>query len=117
LSRLSCYIQTVSDREAVLLNAVAPHIQTNYNTHEFIEDLDRLVEKNPKVISAIFQKAIESYKPTYDFQDKLKSLINKFAKCGLLEDAIRFANHLRQINGMQALFDQLVKSKSSSNAV
>lgn len=117
LSRLSCYIQSVSNREAVLLNAVAPHIQTNYNTHEFIEDLDRLVEKNPKVISAIFQKAIESYKPTYDFQDKIKSLINKFAGCGLLEDAIRFANHLRQINGMQALFDQLVKSKSSSNAV
>lgn len=114
LSRLSCYIQSVSDREAVLLNAVAPHIQTNYNTHEFIEDLDRLVEKNPKVISAIFQKAIESYMPTYDFQDKLKSLINKFAECGLLEDAIRFANHLRQINGMQALFDQLVASKSTN---
>lgn len=115
LSRLSCYIQSVSDRDTVLLNAVAPHIQTNYNTQEFIEDLDRLVEKNPKVISAIFQRVIESYKPTYDFQDKLKSLINKFAECGLLEDAIRFANHLRQISGMQALFDQLVASKSSNN--
>lgn len=116
LSRLSCYIQRVHDRETVLLNAVAPHIQTNYNANEFIEELDRLVEENPEVISAVFQKVIESYKPTYDFQDELKSLINKFAKFGLLEDAMCFANHLRQVAGMQALFDQLGKSKNSNNA-
>lgn len=114
LSRLSCYIESVGDREAVLLSAVAPHIHTNYNTHEFIEELNRLVEQNPKAVSTVFQKVIESHKPAYDFQDKLKSLITKFAEHGLLEEAIRYADQLRQIDGMQALFDQLVTSKSSN---
>lgn len=107
LSRLSVYIQALGEREKVLLETVAPYANTHYNVDRFLEELDRLVDIDPAVISGVFQKVIESYKPTYDFRDRLKSLIRSLSDHGLREPALRFANNLRHLEGMPALFEEL----------
>lgn len=115
LSRLSCYIQALDEREKTLLDAVAPYANTNYNVDMFLEELDRLADIDPAVIGGIFQRVIETYKPTFDFRDRLKSLIQKLSGYGLREQALRISNDLRHIEGMPALFEQL--SLHHDNAV
>ena len=108
LSVLSYYINSVEDREKKLLHAVAPHVHVDpYNADDFIKELNRLADKNPAVISAVFKEVLKSYKPLHDYQDRLKSLITKLAECGERVDARVYADQLRDIQGMPEVFDQL----------
>ena len=104
LSRLSCYIKSVEDREQEWLLAVAPYVHVGYNADDFIEELDRLADISPAKISAVLEKVLETFVPTFDFQDKLKSLLTKLARHGKLEDAILYADRLRHLPGMAQLY-------------
>ena len=107
LSRLSCYISTVTDRERNLLLAVAPYVNSNYSTVEFIEGLDRLADDYPVEISEVLQSVLDSHKQISDYQDRLKSLLIKLNANGLHSEALGFAERLRYQPGIQELFDQL----------
>lgn len=107
LSRLSCYIQALGERERTLLETVAPYASANYNVDMFLEELDRLADSYPEVISEVFRKVIDASKPTFDFRDRLKLIIRKLSASGMREEALRFANDLRYIEGMPEIFEQL----------
>ena len=109
LSRLSVYLTKVDADETVWLEYVAPYVQTEHNADEFIEQLLRLVEVNPRAISATLAKVLETYEPTFDYDDTLKGLIRKLAGKGLAKEAIDFASHLRRLPGMQELYYELVQ--------
>lgn len=108
LSRLSCYLETVGDNELELLLGVAPHVQVGYNQDSFIEELDRLVTANPEGIGRVLRIVLETHQPSFDFEDKLKSLLLKLAEHGRRGDAISFAERLRNLPGMIQLYAQLV---------
>lgn len=110
LSRLSVYLTKVGKEEADWLKYVAPHINTDYNADEFIEQLLRLVETNPRVICDTFAKVLENYQPTFDYQDKLKNLIQILWDKELKTDAIGFADRLRHLPGMQELYSELISN-------
>jgi hypothetical protein len=107
LGRLSCYIKSVEDREQGWLLAVAPYVHIGYNADDFIEELDRLVDISPAKISVVLGKVLETFIPTFDFQDRLKSLLTKLAAYGKTEEAIAFADRLRHLRGMADLFAKL----------
>ena len=107
LGRLSCYIKSVEDREEEWLLAVAPYVHVGYNADDFIEELDRLAEISPAKISAVLGKVLETFVPTFDFQDRLKSLLTKLAGHGYKAEAISYADRLRKLPGMAQLFTQL----------
>lgn len=107
LGHLSCYIKSVEDREQEWLLAVAPYVHVGYNADDFIEELDRLADISPAKISAVLGKVLETFVPTFDFQDRLKSLLTKLAGHGRREDAIAYADRLRHLRGMEQLFAQL----------
>lgn len=107
LSRLSCYIESIEDREERLLCAVAPHVSEDYNSIEFIEQLDRLAERDPAAVSAAFQAMLKAHKPIYDYQDQIRSLLTKLDAVGLRKDAMVYADQLRHLAGMREFFDQL----------
>lgn len=108
LSRLSVYLTEIKDEEAGWLEYVAVYVHIGYNADEFIEQLLRLVEIHPHAVNAAFARVLETYKPTIDFQDKLKSLIRKLADKGLRTEAIAAADKLNRLPGMQELFLELV---------
>ena len=112
LGRLSCYIKVVNDRERDWLLAVAPYVHVGYNADDFIEELDRLVEVNPANICVVLGKVLETFVPTFDFQDRLKSLLVKLSKLGHSKEAISYANHLRHLPGMAQLFTKLTEGSA-----
>jgi len=107
LGRLSCYIKTIDEHEREWLLAVAPYVHIGYNADDFIEELERLADISPENVSAVLGKVLDTFVPTFDFQDRLKSLLTKLAAHGRREDAIAYADRLRHLRGMEQLFGQL----------
>lgn len=112
LSRLTCYIQSVGDREAGLLRSVTPYLKVDFNAENFIEELERLAETNPAEVCEIFEQVLESYVPMYDFEGKIKSLLMKFYDQGLWDKVMVFSDSLRHILEIRELFDQLKPTNS-----
>lgn len=109
LGRLACYLKEVGDREQAWLLSVAQYVHVGYNTDDFIEELERLVDVSPDNISVVLGKVLESSAPTFDFQDRLKSLLSKLSKLGKAEDAIFYANRIRHLPGMAQLFTKITE--------
>ncbi|HEY3489800.1 MAG TPA: hypothetical protein VGK27_06740 [Candidatus Deferrimicrobiaceae bacterium] len=107
LSRLVCYLESIGDKEMEWLLAVAPYVYVAHNADEFIEKLDLLADKNVAEVSAVFGRVIETYRPSWDYQDRIKSLLAKLADRGRKADAITYAERLRDLPGMRQLYDQL----------
>lgn len=107
LSTLSCYLKSVEGREGDLLLAVAPYVVVGHNAEHFVEGLRRFVDESPARVSAILGKLLETYQPFFDYEDHLKSLLVRLAENGRREDAIKYAERLRDLQGMQELFDRL----------
>lgn len=112
LGRLSCYIKLVEDRERDWLLAVAPYVHVGHNVNNFIEELDRLVEVSPANICIVLGKVLETFVPSFDFQDRLKSLLEKLWKLGHSNEAISFANQLRHLPGMAQIFSKLTEEST-----
>lgn len=109
LSKLVCYVDQIGESEQSLLLTVAPYCNVNYNATEFIENLDRLAANNPQVVHDSLVKLIESHEPTYDYEDRLQSIIRKLVAHGLREEAMVIANSLRKLPGMQGLYMEISK--------
>jgi hypothetical protein len=60
----------------------------------------------------VLGKLLETFVPTFDFQDQLKSLLVKLSKLGQAKEAISYANHLRHLPGMAQLFSQLTEGST-----
>ncbi|MDO9469896.1 MAG: hypothetical protein Q7J23_04100 [Nitrosomonas sp.] len=110
LGRLSRYIKTVGEREQPWLLAVAPYVHIDYDADYFIEELERLVDISPENVSTVLGKLLETFVPTFDYEDKLKSLLRKLAAQGKREDAIAYTDRLRQLPEMELLFAELTAS-------
>ncbi len=109
LSRLIRYVTTLEDREVHLLMAVAPYVTIHYNADNFIKGLDRLVEQDPVKASPVLGMVLETYSPYYDHEDRLKKLLIKLAENGRREDALLYADRIRQIPGIDQLYKQLAE--------
>jgi len=111
LSQLSPYIRTLDERGSVLLMAVMPFVHTDYGTDQMVEELIRLLETNVAGVAALLEKMLEANAPTYDLDDKLKTLIEMLAQRGLRAEAIRCAEKVRRtLPGMLDLYKKLVAS-------
>ena len=58
LSLLSCFMESIGEREERLLIAVAPYVEEHFHAHEFLEELNRLVDTNPVGTSRVFGKML-----------------------------------------------------------
>jgi hypothetical protein len=87
LGQLSVYIERISERERAYLLAVAPHIASDHSADFFIEDLLRLADTNPNDVFAILNGLLETYRPVFDFEDRLKQLLGKLRRAGIVEVA------------------------------
>lgn len=109
LSTLSCYLKSAEGMEGDLLLAVAPHVAVGHNAEHFVEELRRFVEQSPERVSAILGSLLETYRPFFDYEGHLKSLLLQLAQTGRKADALKYAEQLRDLQGMQELFDRLTK--------
>lgn len=94
LARLAVYVKAIESREKALLLFVAPHVHTEYNFDAFVGNLSRGFKSNPGAVSEILMRAIEADTPSYDYEDKLKRLIQDLAKLGFKREAIQCVEKL-----------------------
>jgi hypothetical protein len=95
LSRLSCYLLTVTEHEQELLLTIAPYVNVNHNFTFLIKELDRLANTSPAEISTVLGKVLESYSPLHDYKDHLKLLLIKLFKAGERVKVLGYAERLR----------------------
>lgn len=107
LSRLSCYIESLDETEVKLLSAVAPYVKINHHVDSFIEELDRLTERNPSAISGILKIVLANFVPIYDYEDRLKSLLLKLSASGRREDVLSYLEKIR--GNLPTLANELFK--------
>ena len=108
LGRLADYIETLDQQAKERLLSTVPYVHTDYATDAMVEELARLVDTNPPATAEILERMLEASAPTYDLDDKLKSLIERLAERGQRDAAIRCADRVRRtLPGMLGLYKKL----------
>ncbi len=108
LSRLVRHIDTLGADEVSLLRYLAPHVQTDFNLFEFVEELRRFVRQNPAEVAAIFSETLKGRQPVYDFEDKVLNFVKEVAAQGERGLALEVADLVRYLPGIRELSNQLV---------
>jgi hypothetical protein len=106
---LATHIRTLGVRERRFLETVAPHVHVGHETYEFLAELLRLAPQDPPAITKILQLMIDAHPPDYDYQDRLRSLLEFLAAHGQRDTVILLSNQLRHLEGVQALFKRLTE--------
>jgi hypothetical protein len=109
LSLLATYITTLGPDEQRLLEAVAPHVHVGHEAYEFVAELLRLASKGPAAIAKVLQSMIAAHVPEYDYQDRLRSLLEFLAAHGERAAVIRMSDKLRRLPGIETLFKSLTQ--------
>ena len=107
LGNLAWALPNAAGRNRELLIAVAPHVGLQHTTHDFLEQLRRLVETSPAEIVDVLAALITTYEPSYDYEDQLKLLVARLAALRQRPAALDFCNKLVRVPGMQQLFKTL----------
>jgi hypothetical protein len=109
LSLLATYVTTVGPDEQRMLEAVAPYVHVGHEAYEFIAELHRLAPQDPEAITKILQTMIAAHAPEYDYQDRLRSLLEFLATHGQREAIILISDRLRHLQGIETLFKSLTQ--------
>lgn len=109
LSQLTTYITTLGLDERRLLEAVAPHLRDGHEAYEFIAELHRLASQDPAAITTVLQSMIASHALDYDYEDRLRSLLEYLAAHGQREAVIGMTDRLRHLPGVQTFFKNLIQ--------
>ena len=98
LAMLSCYLSVIGPREQLLLEAVACSVAGNHhNAHYFLDALNKFAPDYPEAICNVFGMMLSTYKPTYDFQDRIKGIVTILSKQkSTRPQALMFANQLSE---------------------
>jgi hypothetical protein len=108
LGRLAAYVETLDQQARERLLGTVPYVHNDYATDAMVEELARLVDTNAPATAEILERMLEASAPTYDLDDKLKSLIERLAELGQRDAAIRCADRVRRtLPGMLALYKKL----------
>ena len=107
LSRLTCYLHTIGEKEEGWLLSLAPYVGGQHDAHDFLSQLLRLTKASPSAVSAALSKMLESYEPLFDYKDVMKNLVRALADEGLKQAAVAHADRLRRLPGMSELYREL----------
>jgi hypothetical protein len=90
---------------------VAHYVGVDFNGDDFIKELGRLVNTNPLEVGRIFEKVLEKYVPTFDYQNRLRDLIIEISQRDQLLLAIALVDRLRRLPGMMDLYLKLTQKE------
>lgn len=103
LGALGWVLSTASGRYRELLLGVAPCIGKDFRVHEFLRELLRLCNTSPAEVGDIFLTLLNSYEPMHDYDDLVKSLIEKLASSSQRGKALKACERLHRMPGIPEL--------------
>lgn len=109
LSKLSCFLDIIGQKSLPLMLTVAPFVGINHNADNFIEELNRLATSYPEQVCQILGEVLHNYKPSYDYQDRLRDLLGKLAKAGFRVEVIKYSNSVRYLKSIEQLYNELTQ--------
>lgn len=109
LGSLSSYVKTADGQERALMMAVAPYLHVGHHTAHFIDDLARVVDTSPDGVCAVLSRLLAAHVPSFDYEDRLKSLLLRLAERGKKGEALRLAEVARSLPGMRGVYDRLTR--------
>lgn len=109
LSLLATHVATIAPREQRLLETAAPSVHVGHESYEFVGELLRLAPQDPAGITRVLHLMIAAHLPDYDYQDRLRSLLEFLANHGQREAVIVICDHLRHLEGVGSLFKALTQ--------
>jgi hypothetical protein len=115
LGDLSCYLTTIDGRGYALLVAVAPFVAMDHNADRFLDALNKFAPRYPDVICDVFDQMLSTYKPNYDFEGRIKSIVTTLSQYWPTRlRALEFANQLSDyIPEMLQLYRELADKAPS----
>src|SRR5262249_51701850 len=96
-----------AEEQFAWLQYLAGYANEQHNANEFAEQLLRLLPIAPTQVSEAFRQLISKNTPTYDYEDRMKSLIRGLAAAGCRADAIEYATRFVELPGMYDLYNEL----------
>ena len=109
LGHLAWALRDVENQNRKLLLAVVPHMAHRHNTYELLKELVRLVEVSPSGVGAILKEIVDNKPLVYDYEDRVRRLIEKLSGAGEREVAIYCANRLITLPGMDEIYQRLIE--------
>ena len=110
LGHLAWALEEVDGENLELLLAVVPHMARRHNMYELLKELRRLVVVSAEGVGSVLKSIVNTTRPVYDYEDRLKNLILELAEAGERETAMHCANGLIALPGMREVYEQLVES-------
>ena len=112
LARLAVYLPTLDAKSTLLLDAVAPFVGTDFAFQIFVEELSRLARDNPAEVSRILGLSLESNKPNYDLDNRLKELLRSLAAQGQRSAVLGYINQLmKSLPGMLEFYTEIAQTQ------
>jgi hypothetical protein len=109
LSLLAAHLSSVGEREVALLEGVAPYVAEGFNHYEFVDELLRLAPNNNEAVLAVTKTMLESHVPDYDYEDRLRHLLELLASKGHRDAVLLLTDRVRHLPGIQELYNDLTK--------
>ena len=110
LGHLAWALRDVESRNRKLLLAVVPHMAHRHNTYELLKELIRLVKVSPSGVGAVFRAVVDNKPPVYDYEDRVRTLIEELSGAGEREVAIYCANRLITLAGIGEIYERLIET-------
>lgn len=95
-SRLAPYLSTLDERGTSLLRRVMPYVHSDYSTDQMIEELVRLAGSNSAIAVELLELMFQGHTPNFDFDDKLKALLEMLHAAGHRKEVLQIVERLRK---------------------
>jgi hypothetical protein len=107
LARLSCYLETIDDKNIEWLKLSAKYVEKNFNATFFIEYLLRLCDVSVSQVGIVFLEMLEHNTPIYH-QDHIRSIVTKLYEAKETETANRICNIYgsRHVDFLRDIYEQ-----------
>jgi len=109
LSRLACFLPTISKEDLPRLLIVARNVYEAFDINNFVEELDRLAGEAPAMVAEVLEALANEGREIIDFEHRLEPLVRKLDAAGQHSRALSISNKLRNLDGFIELFQELSK--------
>ena len=113
LGHLTWALRDVEGDNRELLLAVVPRMPRRHNLYGLLEELNRLATMSPSGVADVLRSIVDTHEVIYDYEDRLKTLIQKLEKAGERGAAIYCTNKLITLPGMDELYEQLTTNRAT----
>lgn len=104
---LARYLTEINEEQKLWLLALAPYAEHDYNAYRLIEDLERLVSKNPDAVQDILVVLLANYSPYSDFEGRIMNIVKALKENNVSPELLKIVDKLRYLDGFPKFYEEI----------